>query len=76
MKTQTTLKIDVYTRVTNKIIETLETGVRPWLKPWSVEHASGRISRPLRANGIPYQGVNVLLLWGEAMEKAMSPRSG
>ena len=69
MKTQTTLKIDVYTRVTNKIIETLETGVRPWLKPWSVEHASGRISRPLRANGIPYQGVNVLLLWGEAMEK-------
>lgn len=63
------VKIDVYTRVTEKIIASLETGVRPWLKPWSVEHAAGRISRPLRANGIPYQGVNVLLLWAEAMEK-------
>lgn len=69
MTTQTTPKIDIYTRVTNKIIESLETGVRPWLKPWSVEHASGRISRPLRANNIPYRGVNVLLLWGESMEK-------
>jgi len=63
------VKIDVYTRVTEKIIAALEAGTRPWLKPWSVEHAAGKISRPLRANGIPYQGVNVLLLWGEAMEK-------
>jgi antirestriction protein ArdC len=63
------VKVDVYTRVTEKIIASLETGVRPWLKPWSVEHAAGKISRPLRANGIPYQGVNVLLLWAEAMEK-------
>lgn len=69
MKTQTTPKADVYTRVTDKIIASLESGVRPWLKPWSVEHAAGKISRPLRANGIPYQGVNVLLLWSEAIEK-------
>ena len=25
--------------------------------------------RPLRANGIPYQGINVLMLWSEAVEK-------
>jgi antirestriction protein ArdC len=25
--------------------------------------------RPLRANGIPYQGINVLMLWSEAIEK-------
>jgi len=60
---------DVYTRVTNRIVAELERGVRPWVKPWSVEHAAGRITRPLRHNGIPYRGVNVLLLWGEALEK-------
>lgn len=60
---------DVYSRVTARIIAELEKGVRPWIKPWSVEHAAGRITRPLRHNGIPYRGVNVLLLWGEALEK-------
>jgi antirestriction protein ArdC len=60
---------DVYTRVTDRIITDLEKGVRTWMKPWSGEHAAGRISRPLRHNGIPYRGMNILLLWGEAMEK-------
>jgi antirestriction protein ArdC len=60
---------DVYTRVTDRIIADLERGVRTWLKPWKAEHAAGRISRPLRHNGTPYQGMNILLLWGEAMEK-------
>lgn len=69
MTTNITPKTDVYTRVTDKIVAALEAGVRPWMQPWSVEHAAGRISRPLRANGKPYQGVNVLLLWGEAMDK-------
>ena len=31
-----------------------------------------RITRPLRGNGIPYQGINVLMLWGAAMEKGYS----
>lgn len=60
---------DIYTRVTARILAELEKGVRPWIKPWSAEHAAGRITRPLRHNGIPYRGVNVLLLWGEAIEK-------
>jgi antirestriction protein ArdC len=46
---------DIYSRITNKIIADLEQGVRPWLKPWSSEHAAGRITRPLRHNGIPYR---------------------
>jgi len=29
----------------------------------------GRITRPLSANGIPYNGINVLMLWSAAMEK-------
>ena len=61
-------KKDVYARVTNRIIEDLERGVRPWLKPWSAEHIQA-VSRPHRHNGIPYQGINVLMLWGEAADK-------
>ena len=60
---------DLYTRVTNQIAQQLEQGVRPWMKPWSVEHTAGRITRPLRHNAIPYRGVNVLLLWSEALAK-------
>lgn len=67
MSTSTTEhQVDVYTRVTAKIIADLENGVRTWMKPWSVTHTAGKITRPLRYSGIPYQGVNVLLLWAEA----------
>ncbi|MFL9828747.1 ArdC family protein [Rhodoplanes sp. SY1] len=62
------MRQDVYETVTARIVADLEKGVRPWLKPWSVEHAAGRITRPLRANGIPYQGINVLMLWTAAIE--------
>lgn len=68
-KTETTLRADVYTRVTDRIIADLEAGVRPWLKPWTSGNTQGRITAPLRHNGTPYKGVNVLLLWGEAIDK-------
>lgn len=60
---------DVYTKVTNAVLASLEAGVRPWMKPWSAGHAEGRITLPQRHCGTPYRGINVLLLWGEAMEK-------
>jgi antirestriction protein ArdC len=63
---------DVYSRITDRIIADLEQGVRPWLKPWSAEHAEGRITRPLRHNGIPYKGINVLMLWSAAAAKGYS----
>lgn len=63
------MRPDVYTRITDTILAQLERGVRPWLKPWHAEHAAGRITRPLRANGIPYRGINVLSLWMEAEAK-------
>ena len=56
-------KADLYSRITNRIIAELENGTRPWLKPWNAEHAAGRITRPLRHNGIPYRGINVITLW-------------
>ena len=63
------MRTDVYERVTNQIVSELERGVRPWMKPWNAEHAAGRITRPLRGNGVPYQGINVLMLWLAAIEK-------
>ena len=61
-------RTDIYTRVTDRIVEALERGVRPWVQPWASQSAR-RVSRPLRHNGLPYWGVNVLLLWAEATDK-------
>ena len=60
---QNTDRQDVYTRITSQIVAYLEKGVRPWSKPWNATHAAGRITRPLRHNGQPYSGINVLSLW-------------
>ena len=59
---------DVYARVTAGILAALEAGTRPWMPPWNAAHAAGPISRPLRHDGTPYRGVNVLLLWLAATE--------
>jgi antirestriction protein ArdC len=66
------MRTDVYQKITDQIVSELEKGVRPWLKPWNAEHAAGRITRPLRGNGIPYRGINVLMLWSAAMEKGFA----
>ena len=66
------MKDDFYQRITDQIVLSLEQGVRPWMKPWNAEHAAGRITRPLRANGMAYQGINVLMLWSEAVTKGYS----
>ena len=67
-----TEKQDVYTRVTNKIVADLEHGVRPWMKPWNASHTTGRISRPLRHNGIAYSGINTLMLWASAIDQGFA----
>ena len=56
-------KADIYTRITETILAQLEQGTRPWAKPWNAEHLAGRITRPLRAGGQPYRGINVVMLW-------------
>jgi len=52
-------------RVTSAILEALKRGVRPWTRPWSPDTS---ISLPLRANGLPYKGVNTIALWAAALE--------
>lgn len=63
---------DLYSRITDKIIAELEQGVRPWIQPWTTTNAADRITRPLRHNGEPYSGINVLLLWSEAIARGFA----
>jgi len=63
---------DVYTRITDKIVAALEEGTRPWIKPWNAEHAAGRIIKPLRHNGVPYAGINIIMLWQAAAASGYS----
>lgn len=49
--------------ITAAIIAKLEEGVSPWRKPWTGSESS---SRPLRACGTPYRGINVIWLWSVA----------
>lgn len=57
-------KLSVAERVTQAILAQMESGTRPWVKPW--EASDKTFGMPLRANGKPYRGVNVLLLWESA----------
>ncbi|AVH45654.1 ArdC family protein [Agrobacterium tumefaciens] len=65
-------RADVYSRITAHIVADLEKGVRPWMQPWNAKNAKGRITRPLRHNGLPYSGMNVLLLWSEGVARGFS----
>ena len=60
---------DLYARVTGKIVADLEKGEITWRKPWSDGGLSGPVSRPLRWEGTPYTGINILMLWMTAGEK-------
>jgi antirestriction protein ArdC len=60
----------IYQQVTDRIVSMLERGVRPWSQDWSAPGAG----RPLRENGVPYRGANVLNLWMAALERGFSAR--
>lgn len=63
MKTQ-----QIYQTVTQSIIEYLKRGVRPWQKPWD----TATPLLPLRFNGVPYRGINTLILWMASEDKEYS----
>ena len=61
-------RVDIYEEVTAEIIAMLEAGTRPWSPSW----AGGASSFPLRACGKNYQGINILLLWAQAMRRGFA----
>jgi antirestriction protein ArdC len=66
------MRRDIYQTITDKIVEQLEQGTHPWHQPWSAAHLDGRVALPLRHNGTPYRGVNVIALWLEGLAKGYS----
>ncbi|NRP75197.1 DUF1738 domain-containing protein [Sinorhizobium meliloti] len=52
---------DTYQRITDAIIEQLEAGTKPWIRPWRGNSRGSLI--PRRATGEAYRGINVLMLW-------------
>jgi antirestriction protein ArdC len=62
---------DIYAQVTAKIVADLENGVRSWNQPWA-SRGGGEVTIPVRHNGVAYRGVNVLLLWIEAIRKGFN----
>lgn len=65
---------DLYAEVTRRIVEAIERGVRPWSRPWTPsQSAAGML--PRRYNGEAYRGVNVLLLWGAALERGYTAQT-
>jgi antirestriction protein ArdC len=65
-------RMNIYARITDRIVADLEKGVRPWMQPWHSTNVIGRVTRPLRHNGLPYSGMNVLLLWSEAIARGFA----
>jgi len=58
-----------YQDLVDTFIAQLEAGTRPWAASWS---GGGAQAKPLRHNGVPYQGCNVLALWFEAAARGFS----
>ncbi|MEM8793818.1 MAG: zincin-like metallopeptidase domain-containing protein [Pseudomonadota bacterium] len=58
-KSRRTASVSPAARITAAIIEKLEQGTKPWVKPWR----GLPLSRPLRSCGTPYRGMNTFWLW-------------
>jgi antirestriction protein ArdC len=59
---------DIYTRVTNQIIQAIEAGTKNCRMPWHITDAD--CFAPINAvSKRPYRGVNVLILWAAALDK-------
>ncbi|MGF7150083.1 antirestriction protein ArdC [Sphingomonas zeicaulis] len=61
-------RISLYDEVTAKIVGELEAGRFPWAQPWGKAGAAAPGLPRNALTGRCYSGVNVLLLWGAAIE--------
>ena len=53
---------DPYQDVTDRILEALEAGIKPWVRPWNPDQAEGPQAPFNPTTGKHYRGINVLLL--------------
>lgn len=66
-KSNTKGNVDVYQRITDQIVEQLESGTPAWRRPW--KDGKGGVSIPHNAaSGRAYSGINILMLWASPYE--------
>jgi antirestriction protein ArdC len=68
-----TIKRDLYTEVTSRILAELERGAAPRVKPWSA--TPGQNVPQNAVSNRPYSGCNVILLWLTRGQGWATPRS-
>src|SRR5947207_1230268 len=69
-------RTSLYDEITNKIIAELEAGRVPWVQPWGTAAAKASLALPKSAaTGRQYSGINILILWGAATERAFTGQS-
>ena len=69
-------RTNFYDDITNKIIAELEKGRFPWVQSWDAPSAKAQLAMPKNAStNRAYSGINVLILWGEVIEKAYTGQS-
>jgi antirestriction protein ArdC len=61
-KTDDQTRRDPYQDVTDRILEALEAGTKPWVRPWNPDQAGGPQGPFNPTTGKHYRGINVLLL--------------
>lgn len=69
VQTNPIVRKDIHQQVTDTIIRQLEAGTIPWQQSW-IDNSSNFLQLPKNAvTGKHYRGVNILLLWGTAIDK-------
>ncbi|MCK1754628.1 DUF1738 domain-containing protein [Bradyrhizobium sp. 137] len=69
-------RASLYDEITNKIIAELEAGGVPWVQPWDSAAAKAQLALPKSAaTGRHYSGINILILWAAATERAFTGQS-
>lgn len=63
---------NLYDRITDAIVRDLENGVAPWARPWGTAHTGAARLPANMQSGNEYSGINILLLWGSAIENGYS----
>jgi antirestriction protein ArdC len=69
------MTMNLYETITASILEQLESGATPWVKPWRSRGSAGGTMPRNAISGRAYSGVNVFLLWGAQESRGyVSPR--
>lgn len=68
-------RTSLYDDITNKIIAELEAGRVPWVQPWGTAAKAPLALPKSAATGRQYSGINILILWGAATERAFTGQS-